>query len=380
MMLVVAVALSTATYAWFTSNATVTASTISMKAEVNGASSLGIGWLGGDANTSIAFANYEILKPMAPNDLSVGTTTSDVIFRSATIKEENSTEKFNNDKADSYVVATGLTVGESSVVGKYLKEGGYYVPATGVAAEGKTYYTKNFAPIVFNNGSGVQAFYVKNTSHTNAIGTITVSANFTQNNAYILTQDTTFLDGTTYYTTADQGENFTPAEVTVGDSVTADTYYEKVTANDMIRVAIFTKAAYVNGSGTPAATYTLLGVLGSAATDPTAVTGAYDRNTTYYTESGGVYTQANINAFADATDYYTIANTAAYGATGKFDVDDNVKDLDHYLNVATSLTLTGSLAHDAQIDIVAVAWFDGTLLTDARAGELGQVSLSFTAA
>lgn len=44
MMLVVAVALSTATYAWFTSSTQVTASSISMTAGTSGSSALGIAW------------------------------------------------------------------------------------------------------------------------------------------------------------------------------------------------------------------------------------------------------------------------------------------------------------------------------------------------
>ena len=385
MLLVVAVALSTATYAWFTSNASVTASTITIKAEVNGASALGIGWLGGDANTSISVNNYSILKPMAPNDLIVDTTTSDVFFRSATIKEEGSVEKFNPDLKQSYV----LTADDALDNGKtyYVKADGYFTPVADPDVEDiATYYEKVFAPIVFNDGT-VQAFYVKNTSHTNSVGRITVSAVFANNEAYIPTQDAQFKAGSKYYTTPDEGTTFVLADdYDIGDPI-GEGYYEKITANDMIRVALFTKAAYVKGSGTPAATYTLLGVLGQKATSFKQVTEnddaeddvAYDRNTTYYTKSGDVYTQVAIDDYVDGTTYYTAADTAAYGGTGLFDGNDNVKDLEHYLGVATSMTLTNSLAHDAQIDIVAVVWFDGTVFTDARAGQLGQVTLRFSA-
>ena len=51
MMLVVAVALSTATYAWFTSATNVTASTVTMTAGTSASSALGISWFAGSSNS-----------------------------------------------------------------------------------------------------------------------------------------------------------------------------------------------------------------------------------------------------------------------------------------------------------------------------------------
>ena len=87
MMLVVAVALSTATYAWFTSNAKVEAKSMTLTAAVSDADALGIGWIGGNAGTLINSTIAETLKPMAPADLTATTTTSDVLFYSATMRE-----------------------------------------------------------------------------------------------------------------------------------------------------------------------------------------------------------------------------------------------------------------------------------------------------
>ena len=95
MMLVVAVALSTATYAWFTSNASVTASSITLTADSSGGLALGISWLGGQAGTSItATGPAGTLKPMVPATLT-SATTSDVAFSGATTYSDGGTIKFN---------------------------------------------------------------------------------------------------------------------------------------------------------------------------------------------------------------------------------------------------------------------------------------------
>ncbi|MBP5610323.1 MAG: hypothetical protein J6X72_03185, partial [Clostridia bacterium] len=101
MMLVVAVALSTATYAWFTSNASVTASTISLTAATNTADALGIGWgtgATGSAGTLITSNVAGTLAPMAPKSLSTSgtiTTTDSIQFNSATTKTVGGKLVFN---------------------------------------------------------------------------------------------------------------------------------------------------------------------------------------------------------------------------------------------------------------------------------------------
>lgn len=89
MMLVVAVALSTATYAWFTSNASVSATDISLTAATNGDAALGISYQDGNYTTTIAADSYTTgLNPMAPATLTTsGTPTqSTVTFFTSKIK------------------------------------------------------------------------------------------------------------------------------------------------------------------------------------------------------------------------------------------------------------------------------------------------------
>lgn len=83
---------------------------------------------------------------------------------------------------------------------------------------------------------------------------------------YALTADTTFQDGKTYYTK--DGDNYIAAEVTVGDTVTANTYYEQ--------------------------TYTY-----TQTEDTEFVAGK-----TYYTSDGTTYTEAVVTAGDPITVYY----------------------------------------------------------------------------
>lgn len=97
MMLVIAVALSTATYAWFTSAQSVTAEDIVMTAGTSGSTALGIAWTAGTAGTSFN-TNYSTsivaktpstsqtngFQPAAPVALSVSVKTAPV-FQTAFI-------------------------------------------------------------------------------------------------------------------------------------------------------------------------------------------------------------------------------------------------------------------------------------------------------
>ena len=137
MMLVLAVTLSTATYAWFTSNATVTASTITLTANNSAGTALGIGWLGGTTGTLITANDAESYDPMVPSELDVDTTDfDDVTWGGATIYKDGSVFKFNTP----------------------------YSPAP--------------SPYQYNgdvSDNAVYIFYIENLSHANAISSITMT-------------------------------------------------------------------------------------------------------------------------------------------------------------------------------------------------------------
>ena len=110
MMLVVAVALSTATYAWFTSNAGVTASSVQLTAASNAGASIGIAWGDDELASAIsAKAATGTWAPMAPATCEEGTTAVGVQFQTATIKSSGGEYVFNgpsNASAFEYESAT----------------------------------------------------------------------------------------------------------------------------------------------------------------------------------------------------------------------------------------------------------------------------------
>ena len=137
MMLVIAVALSTATYAWFTSNAQVTASTVTLTAESGAGTALGIGWLDGTTGTEIVANEADNYKPMVPSELDVDTTDfANVTWSGATIYTDGGIAKFNAP----------------------------YNPAP--------------VPYQYNGtvgGNVKNIFYIENLSHANSISTITMT-------------------------------------------------------------------------------------------------------------------------------------------------------------------------------------------------------------
>ena len=141
--------------------------------------------------------------------------------------------------AEVQTVAYSLTVDETFQANKtyYTWENDIYTAATvtaGEAVPADTYYEQTTVP--------VPAYY---------------------KDGYVLTADTTFQDGTTYYTEEDGV--FTAAAVTTGEAVTADTYY----------------------------------VAGKV-----RATGVFEAGTTYYTKSGTEYTETVVTTGDPIPAYY----------------------------------------------------------------------------
>ena len=137
MMLVVAVALSTATYAWFTSATAVTATSITMEAGTSATSALGIAWnaSAGTPNTPAFNSGYttqitadapSAIQPAAPAAL----TDAEPVFKTAYIDaggnftangETTPVYRFANDTASSQLIhvanlATSGTTGVKVVI------------------------------------------------------------------------------------------------------------------------------------------------------------------------------------------------------------------------------------------------------------------------
>ena len=255
MMLVVAVALSTATYAWFTSNSGVTASTVTLTAATNDAAALGISWTNSNYGTEIIDAvsgTSATLIPMTPIAYTVGTTV-------ATADTENKIA-FNTATIRSDATENALVFG----------------------ADGST-----AIPYVWNDGEGSgkghTSFFVKNLAPANTTNlTVTITANITGH--YIAISSSEATDTTNYdYFDAQKAPIATP-----GENVSSGFKVAKSNAKDLVRVAIFvndtlltvlandtatdTRAKVAKGaitSGTPIATYAA-----GAADATSATTGA----------------------------------------------------------------------------------------------------------
>lgn len=149
-----------------------------------------------------------------------------------------------------------------------------------------------------------------------------------QTKAYALTEDTTFQAGKTYYTK--DGDTYTAATVTVGDPVTADTYYEQssvpvpayykdgyvLTADTTFQdgttyytedEGVFTEAAVTTGEAVAADTYYVAGKV--------RATGVFESGTTYYTKSGDTYTEAAVTAGDAIPAYYNHSKLHFEGMT-----------------------------------------------------------------
>ena len=251
MMLVVAVALSTATYAWFTSNTKVEASNISLTAATSIGAAFGISWT--DANyssalTGVAAPAANSFNPLVPASYSVvenSETETSVVFATATIRQEGGAEKYNTD------VKVWSTTEEAKAAGERVAN-----------------YNTAAKPYIWNDGTGAgqghTSFYIKNLSTSNGQDHLYVYADVTGaasdlvriaifdtgklvgilGYTYTYTAATTWDDDETYYVAVTGGyllaedvtsENFESKKaglyVRSAGPIAAATYYGTVTAN-----------------------------------------------------------------------------------------------------------------------------------------------------
>lgn len=168
--------------------------------------------------------------------------TADTTFQEGKKYFTKSGDVYSQAEVEPYSYA--LTADETFQTGKtyYTKDDDTYTAATvtvGEAVTADTYYERSAVP--------VPAYYV-------------------QTHPYALTTDTTFMEGKTYYTKGED-DTYTPATVTAGEAVPADTYYEQTTA-------------YEQAAGT------------------------FDAGVTYYTKSGSEYVEATVTTGDPIPAYY----------------------------------------------------------------------------
>ena len=327
MMLVVAVALSTATYAWFTSNASVTANTVHMTAAVSDLESISIAWLGSEQKAgTLTAADGDALQPMVPTALT-GTTAATVEF-------------------------TGASIGLN---GNF--------DAVGTPQTPYTWKSSDETPVT--------AFYINNDSTTTALDVTVSVANISYYNAtpnaeiQPLAAGTLLQAGQIYYKKVVSGNNVTWTRLTatdaeswenntyIADSTTATgdsgdyIVYGTKGIEDYVRVAIFATTEYTSTSEKPdtvvPANYSYKGILTNGSTDPIG----------YGTITSGMSPSVLTTP---------VENTHPAITNGQ------------------PVSVVTNLSPLARVYVIVKVWIDGTYFTGHESGESANVSLTFNAA
>ena len=180
---------------------------------------------------------------------------------------------------------TGWSTSSSSTVPTYLNNGSIIMNFN----EGTIYaiWNANSYQIIFNgngNTSGQTAsmnMTYDSEATLTANGFSRIGYNFTKWNAYVMTKDSTFANGKNYYTLTNN--NYVLASVTVGNTVTEETYYEYDEFLDEAQVNNLTS---IQGAEivfiaywTPKTYEITLTNNNATVTGSTAVTATYDSNT-----------------------------------------------------------------------------------------------------
>lgn len=180
-----------------------------------------------------------------------------------------------------------------------------------------TFYIYDLAPYVtWSYGfTADTAFAAGKNYYTEAAGVYTLAE--VETVAYVLTEDETFSDTKTYYTK--DGSEYTAAEVTAGEAVTAGTYYEattvpvpayyvdgyKLTTDTTFQDGTtyytlsdgeYIEAEVTTGEAVTAGTYYVAGKVQTA--------GTFAEDETYYTLSGSTYSEAEVTAGEAIPAYY----------------------------------------------------------------------------
>jgi predicted ribosomally synthesized peptide with SipW-like signal peptide len=316
MMLVVAVALSTATYAWFTSSATATANQVTLTAATNNAPSLGISWTDGNYANSINAASPEGgFAPAAPETLWTDTTTG----------ENAHTQTIST-------VAFTTAMSGTAVAGDFKFN-----------AAGETTLPYTWTDAL---SDGHTSFFLKNQSPANAITAVTMTATIAGEGAELIRVGV-FKKGTTNYELLGVLANKVEYAYTAVDSGTfADNteYYIKVLGKYVL-ARVGTSAQFEDNS----CDY--------------FVGQAYDATgaKTLYTREG----TANTFTYEAKAVYGAIASGASVNAMPTVDCVSSIN--------------VGGLTAQGTMELVVLVWEDGVALGDAEQTRSATIQLNFNA-
>lgn len=309
MMLVVAVALSTATYAWFTSNAKVEASNISISAQTSNAPSLAIAW--GAAEPTFGTALTSINAPAA--FYPIAPATLDIEGDDQSLASQN------------YYSATIRTEGQATF------------NAAGLATWAEGSAANNATPYYLSTGSGeneIKTIILKNNSTVTNMSAVTISADITGSAAKLVRIAVYKSDGEqtpTYKLVDVLGYNYTYTAAVENAFDNTKTYYEKDAHNHYVVKSIANAEAYAAA----------LSNLYTRDADPSnTAAGA-----TYGTISGNNTTVASMSSYSCKTSF----SVGALSATATMELkvviwldglalDDETQGFDGTINLSFSAT------------------------------------------
>jgi len=231
MMLVVAVALSTATYAWFTSNTSVTANSVTMTAGTSASSALGIAWQKSTHTEFTPEFNNDYLTYVTPYEY------EGQIQPAAPTALQNAEPQFYTAFIDAQ--------------GKFK---------TTPSAETPVFRFANMA----SNGEGYSnLIHVANLAQSGTVG-VRLTAQILA--IYTAVNPNTDRNDAVWYTKNDGTDVVVDAQITNSGSET--TYYTKDTsdASDLVRIAVY--EVTVSGE-TPTYSYSYMGLLSKTAATTT---------------------------------------------------------------------------------------------------------------
>ena len=264
MMLVVAVALSTATYAWFTSNASVSASTVTLTAAVNTEASIGISWANSGFASELTVASPASGTYFVPTAISTATTNdafASTIWSSATVRNESGGPTFNDQHR------TGIT--SNDITGNTFE-----------SVVGDNGYT-NLMAYTYTNGSDSTTIYINNGSTTNTLSSVVAKVAITGAAKDFIRVAIFRNDGTegAFRLKGIMADRYTYTAAT-GTAVEGTDYYDADGAKQTVTVgddvtSFFTRTDATGNSSTAVGTITTDHLV---ATDITATNTAYSIN------------------------------------------------------------------------------------------------------
>lgn len=256
---------------------------------------------------------YEVAAQSVPVTVDWGGSVDCVIFRATDLAIRNldyRTTFYIYDLAPFclWTYAKASVASLASGVQYYERHGDVYTLTdnpSGTAVP--TYYEHSYAEFTGATfASGVTYYVVEDGEYVDAQVTAG-DYRVPYEDHYVLTSDATFADGKTYYVLDTETGQYTVAEVTTGDAVTADTYHEHSYVQTTDTVWVDGKAYYRRNADTYAAWQLVAGEsLPTYYRDSYAATTddyAHDGKT-YYTLSSGTYTPAELEDGAPLC-YYT---------------------------------------------------------------------------